>query len=281
MDRHVSLGIGIMQGRLSPSANNRIQAFPEATWQDEFPIAAELGFDAIEFIFDSDGADIAGHPLLVDECRGVEELVTRHSVCVRTICADYFMRHPIHVDAGVSNALKLLRRLLDGARVLGVTDIVLPCVDDSSLRTASDRDRLRKNLESLLPDFERARVNLALETDLGPAEFRDLLRTFDSPAVRVNYDTGNSAALGYHPVDEWRAYGDRVSSVHIKDRRFGGSTVPLGTGAVQFDGFFRVARDMGYRGLFVIQGARGEDDVAVAAQYRDFVRDLLARYYAS
>ena len=43
--------IGIMQGRLSPPLNGMIQSFPKDTWRDEFNIASEVGFDAIEIIF--------------------------------------------------------------------------------------------------------------------------------------------------------------------------------------------------------------------------------------
>ena len=48
--------------------------------------------------------------------------------------------------------------------------------------------------------------------------------------MRVNYDSGNSASLGYRPRDEFAAYGSRVGSVHLKDRRLGAGTAPLGRG---------------------------------------------------
>ena len=41
-----------MQGRLLPKYKGRYQAHPFGYWQDEFPIASELGLDCIEFIFD-------------------------------------------------------------------------------------------------------------------------------------------------------------------------------------------------------------------------------------
>ena len=36
--------IGIVQGRLSPTINNKIQAFPFHTWQDEFTICKKNWF---------------------------------------------------------------------------------------------------------------------------------------------------------------------------------------------------------------------------------------------
>ena len=35
--------IGVMQGRLSPPINNRIQAFPKNNWKDEFELASIMG----------------------------------------------------------------------------------------------------------------------------------------------------------------------------------------------------------------------------------------------
>ena len=41
---------GIMQGRLLPKYKGRYQAHPFGYWEKEFPIAAELGLDSIEFM---------------------------------------------------------------------------------------------------------------------------------------------------------------------------------------------------------------------------------------
>ena len=44
--------IGVMQGRLSPAIENKIQAFPADTWQTEFQKAQRLGLDFIEWTLD-------------------------------------------------------------------------------------------------------------------------------------------------------------------------------------------------------------------------------------
>jgi hypothetical protein len=50
-------------------------------------------------------------------------------------------------------------------------------------------------------------VELHLETALDPSAFAALLKRLDDPLIKVNYDTGNSSALGYRPKDELDAYG--------------------------------------------------------------------------
>ena len=56
--------IGIMQGRLSPPIDGRIQAFPINDWESEFEKASKIGFDCIEWIFDME--DIVVY--LIDSC---------------------------------------------------------------------------------------------------------------------------------------------------------------------------------------------------------------------
>lgn len=273
-----------MQGRLLPRVDNRIQAFPSERWPEEFPLARQLGFDSIEFIFDADDSKgIESHPLLEKGCRSIAALVEKSGVSVRTICADYFMKHPFHRDrlADAERSQELLSQLVSNCLSLGVTDIVVPCVDQSRLESAHDCQRLVQRLRSVVSLCEDVRVNLALESDLSPGEFKELLDYFESPRVTVNYDVGNSASLGYNSLEDWEAYGERISSVHIKDRLLGGSTVPLGTGSAKFDDFFHVAREKNYQGLFVIQGARGADDMALASQYKRFVEQYLKTFYGS
>jgi L-ribulose-5-phosphate 3-epimerase len=74
----------------------------------------------------------------------------------------------------------------------------------------------------------------------------------------VNYDSGNSASLGYQVKSEFASYGNRIGSVHIKDRKLGGTTVPLGTGNADLQSVFRGLADLNYRGDYVLQIARSE-----------------------
>lgn len=284
MDYYMRPRIGIMQGRLLPPLKGRIQAFPRDGWEDEFPLAQELGFQTIEFIFDDCDDLIEVHPLLrQDGRRRVQVLTATHKVTVDTVCTDYFMRHPFHGgNAGdVQRSRNLLTRLTEAAQDLGISQIVIPCVDQAALRDLGDRNKLIANLKPILRLCETTQVRLALETDLNPEDFRDFLNQFESLHVGVNYDVGNSAALGYGLAEEWEAYGEWVSSVHVKDRMLHGPSVPLGTGSGQFDLFFRTAHERGYHGLFIIQGARGKDNVQVAKGYKAFVRNFLEKYYGS
>ena len=79
-------------------------------------------------------------------------------------------------------------------------------------------------------------MKIILETDLEPKKFREFIESFQNNKIKANYDTGNSAALGYDMKEEFREIGKYFGNIHIKDRKFQGDTVPLGYGDVDITG---------------------------------------------
>lgn len=269
-----------MQGRLLPKYQGRYQAHPLGYWQEEFPKAAELGLDCIEFILDFNDAEL--NPLLRDD--GPDEILLiseQTGVKVLTVCADYFMEAPLHhPDEEVAAQSRwILRRLLSNGIKLGLTDIVIPCVDQSSLADDIVKERFIERLKPLLDDAEMSGIRLSLETDLAPQPFAELLEKIGSNCVTVNYDTGNSAALGYDPVEELAWYGMKITDIHLKDRKRSGGSVPFGYGDTQFDRFFDALRTLDYSGPFIMQAYRDDEGCAVFLQqlrwfYQRYMKEI-------
>ncbi|MSR05457.1 MAG: sugar phosphate isomerase/epimerase [Gemmatimonadetes bacterium] len=273
--------IGVMQGRLLPQIDGRIQAFPQADWSAEFPTARRIGFDAIEFIFEGDPDK---HPLLQVEGRDrIGRLVRETGVTVPSVCADFFMECPLFRGTAAQRAasVDVLRRLIQGAARVGVQRIEIPCVDGSALKTDQEKQDLVSALHLVMRDADEHGIGILLETDLPPGPFAALVRAADHPGVLVNYDTGNSAALGYDPEEEIRTLGALIGNIHIKDRIMGGTTVPLGQGNTDFPRVFRALHSIGYRGAFVLQTARDPDDVGVASRYLTQVRQWIGEHLST
>ena len=266
--------IGIMQGRMVPPTDNRIQCFPRERWADEFELAAQAGLDCIEWIYDLYGADV--NPLATDPgMEKLRELSRQHKVRILSICADYFMDKPL-VRAGqaeLEDRLGTLYWLMERGRLLGINRMVIPFVDASRIDTQAEFDGVAALLKRILEETRETGIEIHLETSLTPARFAELLDRLPDPRLKVNYDSGNSSSLGYAPREEFAAYGGRVGSVHIKDRLFGASTVPLGTGDADFVALAESLRKVAYKGDFILQVARGAsgDEVAWARQNRKFV----------
>ena len=270
--------IGIMQGRLLRPIGESIQRFPADAWEQEFARAAQAGLFCIEWIYEVYGAE--KNPLASDE--GIEtlrRLSEESGVAVRSVCADYFMDRPLLRSEGDSRAerIAVLRWLIERCGLLGADRIVIPFVDVSRIETSAEADEVVAMLSSVVDDADKNAVELHLETSLPPGDFAALLAKLPHPRVKANYDSGNSASLGYDVRDEFSAYGDRIGSVHIKDRIRGGGTVPLGTGDADLPALFRGLRTIGYDRELIMQVARGAagDEVNWAKKNRNFVEARL------
>lgn len=270
--------LGVMQGRLLPKYQGRYQAHPVGYWQQEFEVAAEIGLDCVEFILDLN--NIEENPLLksggIDEIKQVSD---QTGVIVRTICADYLMEAPLHSDSQsvAESSQQATVRLLENAAKLDVTDVVVPCVDHSTLGSQAAIDLFIEKMAPLVQIAERLEVNLSLETDLAPKPFIELLDRFQSDRVTVNYDIGNSAALGYNPVEELDFYGKKITDVHIKDRLLGGGSVVLGHGAANFEAFFVKLNEFDYKGPFIIQAYRDEEGLEIFRQQFEWIKPYLIK----
>ena len=256
--------IGVMQGRLLPKYQGRYQAHPIDYWVDEFAIASKLGLDCIEFIFDFN--DFECNPLLTREGRSqIRSLEKDTGVKVLSVCADYFMEAPLYKGAeqSIEKSLNVLSELIDSCSELSVRDIVIPCVDQSRIDNSEQQEIFSRQSTQLLPKVEEFGINLSLETDLPPDEFKSLLKNLDHPRVTVNYDTGNSASNGFDPVIELEAYGDKISDLHIKDRMLGGGPVELGKGDCNFQLFFKEFYKIDFSGPIILQAYRDEEGVEV------------------
>jgi L-ribulose-5-phosphate 3-epimerase len=268
--------IGVMQGRLLPKYQGRYQAHPVDYWQEEFLLAAKLGLDCIEFILDDN--EVEQNPLLHKSGRQqIRELSKKTGVQVYSVCADYFMETPLHSNNPESAEISLntMRRLLEASSDLEIRDVVVPCVDQSSIRDPVARSRFKEKLSEMIPLAEELGVNLSLETDLNPMDFKELLEQFDSSRVTVNYDIGNSVSLGYDPEEELQAYGSLISDIHIKDRDLGGGSVLLGTGNADLPKFFSLLSTFSYKGPFIMQAYRNDEGVKVFQKQFQWVRPFV------
>ena len=271
--------IGIMQGRLSPPIGGRIQSFPVDTWREEFSLAREVGLDCGEWIYEAKTEAV--NPLRTDEgVAEVRRLAEDSGVAVWSVCADYYMAERLVTSDGTPReaAVAHLTWLVGRASLLGVRYIVLPFVDESSLRSSKEVEGLLVVLKSIMPATEQTGVELHLETDLQPVDLTAVLESVGHPLIRANYDIGNSVALGHDPVEELTLLGPWLGSVHVKDRVLNGGTVPLGSGSADFPTCFRLICAADFRGPFILQAAREEglSEVELAIRNRRFVEEQLA-----
>ena len=273
--------IGFMQGRLVKSIGNQIQYFPKDYWENEFPIAEKIGFRKMEWVFDD-----YNNPILVEnEHKKINSLCDNHQICINSICADFFMIHKLFSESSseLARNFLILENLIEKSTQLDIKIIEIPLVDSSSIKLELDRVQFSKNLEKIIPLAEKNGITLNLETDLPPNEFKELVTSFSSKFVKINYDIGNSTSLGYNTENELVILKDLISNVHVKDRLIGGKTVTLGNGDANFESFFKTLAKIGYTGDFIIQAARENENLIspmeTCKKYFNLVNNYLDKYF--
>lgn len=249
--------LGIMQGRLSPPVDNKIQAFPVKHWRDEFPKCRELKLDCMEWIFEYPHHE--ENPLYSKE--GIEEmraLSRQYQVQINSVVADYFMEKRLfgETERAVKQAIDILLFLIRQCSQCGIPIIEIPFVDASAIKTEEDKRQIRESLKKPLQLALESGIHISLETSLPPDEFNAFINSFGPYRVFVNYDMGNSASLGYNPEQEIEILGPYIINVHIKDRVLNGGTVPLGEGDTDFKAVFEALLRSRYTGDFIMQTAR-------------------------
>ena len=267
-----------MQGRLVPPTGGRIQAFPEERWADEFPAARAAGISCIEWILDE--SDGGRNPFRTsDGIREMRRLAECHGIAVRSLCADFLMERPLLRvdDEARRETLRELHAALDRCACAGIGRVVMPFVDHSAIQGESEIEQVVGIVDEALAASTRGGVELHLELALRPREVAALLARLPDSRVKINYDSGNSASLGYDPREEFDQYGGRIGSVHVKDRRRGGGTVPLGLGDADLPLVFHLLGEIRYEGDLILQVARDADggEVEWARRNRGIVERLM------
>ena len=249
--------IGIMQGRLSSPKDNRIQFFPE-NWEKEFELASQAQFDCIEWLYDFHDADT--NPIATNEgIETIKSLMQHHSVKVNSLCAHCFIEKPlVGATAGEKKeSLSLLGWLLTRLKMLGATRLVLPVEDAAHLTDSAEFERQLEWMKRALNLAEGNHIEIDMETTLSPFALASFLDKLPHPLLKVNYDIGNSAGMGYDIKDEFSAYGHRIGSIHIKDKLLNGPTVALGTGIADFQLLADCLENINFAGDIVLEAARG------------------------
>lgn len=260
-----------MQGRLSPKPAGRPQAFPWATWRDEFARAASCGFSGIEWLVTAERFD--ENPLLSDAgSREIQRLVEATGVGVTSICADWCIAQPlVRVTAGERQAtVERLERVVDRGAALGIEVVLVPVLENGAIRDDRDGEMVTATLAPIAAKAAQLGVRMALESELPAPQLRGLLDRGDH-GLGAYYDVGNAVAAGFDPAQEIAVLGHRVFGVHIKDRHRHGSSVTLGDGDANFPPFFDALSAAGYRGPLILETPVGADPLASARRHYQVV----------
>jgi len=273
--------IGFMQGRLSKIVNGKIQAFPQECWEHEFEYANDIDIRVMEWTLDQE--NLKQNPLMMEEGRRrIKFLSEKFNLKIPSLTGDCFMQAPFW-KAEKTKAKFLQKDFIDVVNAssnLGIKYIVVPVVDNGSIETQKQSSYLAAFLNDQIELFKKNNIKIIFELELTPSDVGKFIEKYTSEIFGINYDIGNSASMGYDPIEEINIYGDRILNVHVKDRLLGGSTVELGRGNADFDKVFSLFKKINYQGNFILQTARARDNEhsELISKYRNMIISWLKEF---
>jgi len=267
--------IGIMQGRLLPFFKKNYQAHPIGSWQKEFFIANDLGLNSIEFILDS--YFYKDNPLINNEgLSEIKSLINKTGINVSSVCADIFMDWPIQniVDSEKDLYISIINKLIESLSIIGGRDIIIPFVDNSKIKNEKEKIFIIDFLNKFEKKALQNDINICIESDLKPSELNKFIREFDNEKIKINYDSGNSASLGYKFIDELALYQDKIQNIHIKDRKINGKSILLGNGNAELKEVKKFIYSDKFNGTVTFQAYRDENQIETFKKQLDYFNSL-------
>ncbi|RPG99795.1 MAG: hypothetical protein CBC78_000810 [Candidatus Pelagibacter sp. TMED118] len=242
--------IGIMQGRLVPrEIKSKLQSFPFKNWKKEFNIAAKNGIKIIEWTIDYN--TFKRNPI-IKNYKSVKKICLKKKIKIQSVTADFFMQKPCFKNFNKKNyTLNYLKILLESCKRLKIRYIILPLVDQSSIKHLYEEKKLVSQLLHFRKINKLGSIKLLFETDYHPLKIKPFLKKFGK-GFGINYDTGNSSSLNYKFKDE-KKYFNKVYNIHIKDRKKNGVSVRLGQGDFKIKEFLEHIKLINYTGNLILQ----------------------------
>ena len=268
---------GVLLGAPAPTFRKGIcsAAFPKGvSYADCVAQAANAGFAAIELRLEPGGE--LSLTSTRDQARRIADTARAHRVEIASLWAltpsSPALTSP---DPEIrQQAMAIARKSIELAPALNCESILLVAgvLGRGPHMQANYRqawDRATAAYRELLPGAEEARVTLTPENVwskflVSSRDMRDFVDQFQSPRVRVHFDTGNVMQYGY-PEDWIEMLGARIHRVHLKDYKLSargeqGRFVPLLEGDVQWKDVMGDLVKSGYRGFLTAETGPAPDD---------------------
>lgn len=216
---------------MKKSINQWAFPYPEKmSLEDCLRLAKEAGFDGIELNYDLEN-DLSPKSTTKDYL-AIRRLAEKIGIQISGVCSFLFWPYPLTSNDPAERArgMELAAKMTQAAADLGTENLlVVPGAvhmpwrqdHDPTPNDVCDR-RAREAIGKLLPGAEKLKVHLNIENIffngylMTPGEMIDFVDRFDSPYVRVHFDTGN--IMEYQFPEHWiPLLGKRIKNVHLKE----------------------------------------------------------------
>jgi hexulose-6-phosphate isomerase len=235
------MNLGVLQGRLSKSVDNKIQEFPHSTWKKEFEYLSDLNLVGIEWLITP--ANNFDNPFFNEKNLPTNIL----SVCVDT------MVNPLFYEKSFleKNLTPILNRMYE----LEIKKIIIPLLEDSDITDYNIKSLFLERILNVSNKFKE--IDFCFEFECNKEIVYDFVNNDEK--FYITYDTGNFTSFykeKINHIDLIKYFGNKIKNVHIKDRTYYGKTKELGLGNTNFKDIFIGLKDINYNENLILQLAR-------------------------
>lgn len=231
--------------------------------EDSFHFAKETGLEGIQYSF---GAVGEGMDLRTRANRDrIRDVVDQTGVAISSLGIGLLNQVPLattdEADELVADCLDAMVALKREAGALDDRElakrvspkiVLLAFFGKADLN--GDRERMAvviRKLKRFAPIAEEHGFVLGIESLLNEADHRRIMNEVGSPAIKVYYDTANSARMGYDIYAEIESLGsDNICEIHIKE-----NNDLIGRGEIDFVRIRSLLRQIDYDGWLILEGS--------------------------
>jgi sugar phosphate isomerase/epimerase len=203
--------------------------------------------------------------------------------------------HPDGLEAGRNKkAWKQMNELIPRAKFMGA-QIMRIVASSLMFRNEPHEPQIKAVVKMLKESVKIAQDNgviLAIENhiDYTSEEIYQILERVGSPALKVNFDTGNTLRMMEDPVKAARRLGPYTVATHTKDldacrhvapeEWYFFSSVAVGTGLIDIPGVVKALKESGYTGVLAVESDHhkdNQDEDKLVADSIAYLKKLIAQ----
>jgi L-ribulose-5-phosphate 3-epimerase len=237
---------------------------------ETFDIARKIGLQGLQVSYNTTKDEMGlSHP---ETLRAIREASVRSGIKIAGLALGELNRTPYKSEARTE---EWVWKSIDAAKALDAPVILLAFFGNGELRDdQAGQKNVIARLKQVAPHAEKQGITLGIESYLSARQHLNIMDAVGSKAVKVYYDSRNSADAGYDIYQEIPMLGkDRICELHMKENGF-----RLGEGTIDWPRVAVLLKKMGYQGWMQIEGAtpKGAEVVACYQYNRGYLEGLFS-----
>ena len=237
---------------------------------ETFGIARKIGLQGLQVSYNTtkDESGLSNPETL----RAIREASVRSGIKIAGLAIGELNRVPYKSEARTE---EWVWKSVDAAKALGAPVILLAFFGNGELRDdEAGQKKVIERLKKVAPHAEKQGITLGIESYLSARQHLDIMDAVGSKAIKVYYDSRNSADAGHDIYQEIPMLGkDRICELHMKENGF-----RLGEGTIDWPRVATLLKEIGYRGWMQIEGAtpKGAEVVECYKQNRTYLESMFS-----